>query len=272
MEIICASICYRGWAEDEVEATLSHAPFIGYRSMEIHGPLTWSPEAIDQLDFSRLQNRITKSGMRCAGIYTPGWGGKDDADALAHAQAIRICAEYAERLGATHITSTGVASRGDPGALERIILCVGEVLDALPAVHPVHLALEPHYGNALEQPEDFERILSIFPDPRLGICVDTGHFHSAGVDMLGLIHHFASRIFSVHLKDHIGSTSVGIGRGEIDLPAIIATLKEVGYRGGLTVELEVEDTQNLPRYTEEAYIYLTGLLGQKLGERISPQL
>jgi hypothetical protein len=26
MEIICASICYRGYAEDELAATLSHAP------------------------------------------------------------------------------------------------------------------------------------------------------------------------------------------------------------------------------------------------------
>ncbi|MCC6442625.1 MAG: hypothetical protein IT210_04095, partial [Armatimonadetes bacterium] len=60
------------------------------------------------------------------------------------------------------------------------------------------------------------------------------------------------------------TASVGIGRGEIDLSAILAALKEAGYRGGLTVELEVEDPQNLPRYTEEAYIYLCGMLGAKL--------
>jgi sugar phosphate isomerase/epimerase len=60
---------------------------------------------------------------------------------------------------------------------------------------------------------------------------------------------------------------VGIGRGEIDLQAVMAALKEVGYRGGLTVELEVDDPRNLPRYTEEAYFYLSGLLGQKLEER-----
>ena len=38
MDIICASICYRGYADDEVAATLQYAPKIGYRSMEIHGP------------------------------------------------------------------------------------------------------------------------------------------------------------------------------------------------------------------------------------------
>lgn len=34
------------------------------------------------------------------------------------------------------------------------------------------------------------------------------------------------------------------------MTAIVAVLSEVGYRGGLTVELEVEDPQNLPRYTQ----------------------
>ena len=57
---------------------------------------------------------------------------------------------------------------------------------------------------------------------------------------------------------------MGIGRGEVDLPAIVAALRAVGYAGGLTVELEVEDPENLPRYTQEAYVYLGGLLGQKL--------
>jgi sugar phosphate isomerase/epimerase len=266
MEIICASICYRGWAEDEVEATLRHAPSIGYHAMEVHGPLTWSLEAIQRFDLPALRSRIRQSGMCCAGLYTPGWGGEDDADAIAHAQAIAKCAEYAEQLGARHITSTGASRRGESGALERVMLCVGKVLETISPHNPVRLALEPHYGNILEQPEDFEQILTAFPDPRLGICVDTGHFHSAGVDMPLLIHRFAWRIYSVHLKDHLGSRSVGIGRGEVDLPGVITALKEVGYQGGLTVELEVEDPENLPKYTEEAYIYLTGLLGQKLGE------
>ena len=42
MHIICASICYRGYAGDEVTATLDLAPAIGYKLMEIHGPLVWS--------------------------------------------------------------------------------------------------------------------------------------------------------------------------------------------------------------------------------------
>ncbi len=267
MDIICASICYRGFAEDEVQATLENAPRIGYHWMEIHGPLTWSLEAIDHFDLPGLQARIQASGMGCAGLYTPGWGGADDADALAHAAAIARCAGFARALGAGHVASTGAERRGTPGAVGRIIRCAQAVLAELPADTPVHLALEPHFGNALEQPEDFAEVLAACPDQRLGVCVDTGHFHAAKVDMPAFIRRFAGRIFSVHFKDHIGARSVGIGRGEIDLTGVIAALRAADYRGGLTLELEVDDPLNLPRYTEEAYFYLSGLLGQKLAER-----
>lgn len=264
MHIICASICYRGYAEDEVAATLNLAPSIGYKLMEIHGPATWSVKAVDAFDLPAMKERIEQSGMHCAGIYTPGWGGTDEADVRAHAQAIAQCARFAAALGGHHVTSTGAERRSASGALDRVIECVRQVLAQLPPDLGVKLTLEPHYGNCLQQPEDFERVLGQLDDPRLGLCVDTGHFHSAHVDTVSLIRHFASHIDAVHLKDHAGTVSVGIGRGEIDLPAEIAALREVGYTGDLTVELEVEDPQNLPRYTAEAYVYLCGMLGLKL--------
>lgn len=267
MDLICASICYRGYADDEVQATLEHAPQIGYHWMEVHGPLTWSLEAIHQFDLPALQARIHASGMACAGLYTPGWGGQDDSETLAHAAAISRCAGFSRTLGAMHVTSTGAERRGSRGALERVIRCAQAVLQAQPADSPVRLVLEPHFGNVLEQPDDFSAVLSACQDERLGVCVDTGHFHSAQVDIPAFIRQFARRIYSIHLKDHIGPRSVGIGRGEIDLPGILTTLQSIGYRAGLTVELEVDDPQNLARYTEEAYIYLSGLLGQKLAER-----
>lgn len=232
--------------------------------MEIHGPMTWSVEAVDAFDLAATSKRIMASGMRCAGLYPPNWGGGDDEDVHRHAQAIARCADFARALGGTHISTTGASPRGGAGALDRVIDCVREVLGLVPADSPVRLTLEPHYGNVLQEPDDFERILDLFPDERLGLCVDTGHFHSAGVDIPGFIRRHGSRIYAVHFKDHVGAVSVGIGRGEINLAAVIAALREVGYAGGLTIELEVEDPTNLPRYTEEAYIYTSGLLGARL--------
>lgn len=264
MDIICASICYRGYAEDEVAATLEYAPKIGYRLMEIHGPLIWSVNAAHAFDADSMRAKIDASGMRCAGLYPPGWGGQDDADVQARAEAIAKCVGIAEALNATHLTTSGAQRRTEPGALDRVIACVQEVLARIPDESQIKLTLEPHHGNVLQQPEDFQCVLDAIPDERVGICIDTGHFHTSGVDTLSAIRQFASRIYAVHLKDHLGALSVGIGRGELDLRQIIGTLQEVGYPGDLTLELEVEDSENLPRYTEEAYFYLSGMLGLQL--------
>ena len=264
MDIICASICYRGYAEDEVAATLKYAPMIGYRSMEIHGPLIWSVDAVHAFNVESMTSDIEKSGMRCAGLYPPGWGGTDDADVESRAEAIAKCVDIAEQLNASHLTTSGAQRRTEKGALDRVIACVHAVLERVPAESNIKLTLEPHHGNVLEQPEDFQQVLNTIPDKRVGVCIDTGHFHTSGVNIIAAIRQFGSRIYAVHLKDHIGGVSVGIGRGELNLQGIIAALHDVGYQGDLTLELEVEDPENLPRYTEEAYFYLSGMLGLRL--------
>ncbi len=263
MEIVCASICYRGYSDDEFAATLQLAPKAGYKHMEIHGPMTWSVEAIDKFDLSAVRECLKAAGLLCAGLYPPGWGGRDEDDVHRRAQAIAKAAQLAEALGADRVVTTGATSRQE-GKLANVTECVRRVLGLLPSTNKVKLVLENHFGNVLQEPEDFQQVLDAVDDSRVGICVDTGHFHSAHVDTVALIHHFAPRIYAVHLKDHIGTTSVGIGRGEIDLPAIIAALRAVDYRGDLTIELEVNDPENLPRYTQEAYVYVCGLLGKKL--------
>ena len=264
MNIICASICYRGYAEDEIAATLEFAPAIGYKHFEIHGPMAWSVEAVETFPVDTIKAKIAASGIRCAGIYPPNWGGTDAADVTARARAIARCVELTEELGGDHISTSGASSRGEDGGLGRVIDCVGQVLDLVRPDSPVKMTLEPHFGNILQEPEDFETVLGAISDPRVGLCVDTGHFHSAHADTVAIIRHFAHRLYAVHFKDHIGTVSVGIGRGEIDLASEVAALREVGYAGDLTVELEVEDLQNLPKYTEEAYVYVSGLLGTKL--------
>ena len=99
MDIICASICYRGYVEDEVVGTLQNAPALGYRFMEIHGPMVWSVEAVEQFEVDKIKREVAASGMVCRGLYPPGWGGTDAADVAARARAIAQCVEYTRLLG-----------------------------------------------------------------------------------------------------------------------------------------------------------------------------
>jgi sugar phosphate isomerase/epimerase len=131
---------------------------------------------------------------------------------------------------------------------------------------PVGLALEPHFGSQIQFFEDYEAIFEQIKSLQVGITLDSGHFHSAGVDWKSLIHRYPERIYNFHVKDHIGTQSVPLGTGEINLRGYIEELHTIGYDGALAVELEVIDLENLPRYCAEAFIYLRDLVKSVTGE------
>lgn len=128
------------------------------------------------------------------------------------------------------------------------------------------LAIEPHYRTRIESRADYDHILSEINTPKVGITIDIGHFHSAGVDWQALIRAYPDRIYNVHVKDHVGTQSVPIGAGEIDLRGLIEELHATNYNGALAVELEVVDPENLPRYCTEAYTYLRDLVESVTGK------
>ena len=197
------------------------------------------------------------------GIYTPCWGGTDDRKkSSARAEAIAALRPLRRGLGADHVTSTGTSPRDEPGALERVIACVRQVLRH--GCRPDARQIEP--GAPLRQRARAGRGFRAGSgggrrSPRWACASIRATSTPPTSTRIAFIRRHAAKIYSVHLKDHRGAVSVGIGRGDVDLAALVAVLREVGYDRGLTVELEVEDPKNLPRYTQEAYIYLSGLLG-----------
>ena len=120
--------------------------------------------------------------------------------------------------------------------------------------------MEPHIGSQFQTDTDYEAIFAHITTKQIGITIDTGHFHEAGVDWKALIRRYPDRIYNVHVKDHVGSQSVPIGKGEIDMRGLVYELGAIGYEGPLAVELEVKDPENLPRYVADAYEYLSSLI------------
>ena len=72
------------------------------------------------------------------------------------------------------------------------------------------------------------------------LTLDPKHAAVAEVDPLEYFE-FADRIVNIHVLDHYARAALGdwipVGTGEIDWPAIIARLRDIGYAGPLTVEL-----------------------------------
>lgn len=103
-------------------------------------------------------------------------------------------------------------------------------------------------------------------DPRMGICIDIGHTTRDGQDPSADIEKYSKRIFDIHIKDVDGSTKEGktleIGRGIIDIPKVIATLRKVKYNGMCSLEFE-KDMKDPLAGISESIGYFKGVMACK---------
>jgi inosose dehydratase len=107
----------------------------------------------------------------------------------------------------------------------------------------------------------YERIASL--DRRLGLCMDVGHTQRSGVDPAESAEKYFDRLFDVHIKDVSAPTAQGrtveIGRGVIDIPKLLRTLKRLGFKGTLALEFEKDEKDPLPGCAESIG-YLRGAI------------
>jgi sugar phosphate isomerase/epimerase len=91
-------------------------------------------------------------------------------------------------------------------------------------------------------------------DPRMGLCLDVGHNMRAGVDPSIDLKRYISRIFDIHIKDVDAATEQGftceMGRGVINIPAMVKTLRKVKYSGVCSLEHEKDGPDPLPGVAE----------------------
>ncbi len=95
----------------------------------------------------------------------------------------------------------------------------------------------PLYPNATDIWEHIKDL-----DPSIGICIDIGHTTRDGQDPSADIEKFSNRIFDVHIKDVDKPLKEGktleIGRGIINIPKVIATLRKIKFSGKCSLEFE----------------------------------
>ena len=103
-------------------------------------------------------------------------------------------------------------------------------------------------------------------DVRIGICIDIGHTTRDGQDPSVNILKYRSRIFDMHVKDVDKAAKEGItvemGRGIIDIPKVIETLRKIKYSGMCSLEFEKDMSDPLPGIAESIG-YLKGVMACK---------
>jgi inosose dehydratase len=123
----------------------------------------------------------------------------------------------------------------------------------------VKLGYHNHMNTISEHPENLQRVMDA-SDPRyVGLELDTAHSVAGGGDPAKAILHYRDRLLFLHLKDVVDIPLdtpgakypfkfVELGRGRVNLPAVMDALRKTKFNGWMVVELDkVPDKSRTPR-------------------------
>lgn len=101
-------------------------------------------------------------------------------------------------------------------------------------------------------------------DSRLGLCLDIGHTQRDNIEPADAYLKYADRIMDMHIKDvekaEKDAESLELGRGIINIPALVKALFKKGYTGHCSFEHEKDATDPLPGLAE-CVGYFKGVCG-----------
>ena len=144
----------------------------------------------------------------------------------------------------------------------------------------VRVVLHNHVGTYIETPNETVRFLQQSDPAKVGWCLDVGHLAYGGGNALDLLPEYGDRVAHVHLKDvsaevlkqakdNVWSFRTALksyifpalGTGIVDLPAIVAALRERNYDGWVVLEQDTtpDDPKDVAQANRE---YLEALLAQ----------
>ena len=105
----------------------------------------------------------------------------------------------------------------------------------------VDIGFEPEPGMFIETTSGLYRLMNWFDSPRLNVTLNIGHLYCLGeLPIVDVIHRWSERLVTVNIEDMVAGAHdhLMFGTGEIYFPPIIECLLEIGYQGGLHVDLE----------------------------------
>lgn len=215
----------------------------------------------DDYGFARLaefQDLLAQNDLRLVALY----GGGNMHDASLHDEIVAHNVRLARFLAANHanrlVLGPGRRPAGGP-TREQLLnqaLCMSEI-GRRTSEYGVIACVHPHVNTALEKLDEIDFTLDRVDERYVALAADTAHLRKGNPDVptaeVDVFRKYAERIKYVHLKDwdprlppeHIGEGGtavirdfVELGVGIVDLKGAIGILREHGYDGWLTIELD----------------------------------
>jgi L-ribulose-5-phosphate 3-epimerase len=123
--------------------------------------------------------------------------------------------------------------------MDRLVVCCKSLSDYAGA-RGVRLAFEPEPGMFIDTMPRFAELFERVNHPSFGLTLDIGHLHCQGeAPIAEYVRRWSERLWNVHIEDMRSGVHdhLMFGQGEIQFGSVMRTLEEVGYAGGVHVEL-----------------------------------
>ncbi len=108
------------------------------------------------------------------------------------------------------------------------------------AERQVQLAFEPEPGMFIDTMIRFAELRERVDHPNFGLTIDIGHLHcQVETPIADYLRQWRSLLWNIHIEDMRRGVHdhLMFGEGEIDFGPVLRTLNEIGYAGGVHVEL-----------------------------------
>ena len=263
-----------GLAHHRLSDALRLLAALGYRSVAItldHGALNpferdferqlgETRELLDELGLRSVVETGARFLLDPLRKHEPTLVSADAADRSRRIEFLRYAINAAAALESDCVSLwAGVVHDGASAeqAFERLVGGLGRVLDFADE-RDVLIGFEPEPGMLVDTMARYAELVAAAASPRLKLTLDIGHLHCLGeTPIAAVIHRWADRLVNVHIEDMRARVHEHLmfGAGEIDFPPVLAALAEVGYTGGLHVELSRHSHEG-PTAARQAYAFL----------------
>lgn len=235
-----------------IEAAIDRVAAAGYEAIELSAEtLPWAPPHVTPRLSSEerkgLRRRAQNAGLAISAVGAHvNMVEADLQQRHANLEYALGCIELAADVGTdvAHLLS-GMAPPGIPHQevwqwlVEGVARCIerGQALGVKVGFEPVATQFACNVAGLQELMKAVEPLV-------LYVNYDPSHYQVHGDDPVAAAGTFGPRIVHVHVKDAKGTPEdfqfPPLGRGDVDLPGVIAALREVGYGGFLSVEYEAD--------------------------------
>ncbi len=195
-----------------------------WESFRNHIPMDTAPAKIDA-----AKAMLKESGLTLLAFGVEGFNDNEGA--------ARKAFDFGKAMGVMSISA-------DPQKNKKTF----DLLDKLVAEYDIAIAIHNHGPKA-----SYDKVTDVLEwtkdrHPKIGACVDTGHYVRSDEDPVEVIEKLGKRVFGVHLKDFKGPAGSEkkpaiLGEGNLRLVDCLKALKKLDYKYSLSLEYE-ESPQN----------------------------